>query len=144
MDSDPGNQDFASRLVRAIKSAMGLSGAPSAAGGQRMAQADIVASAKLRILFAAIAAILLALWGWSLVPAIQNWNNPNEDGFSLVPGSFTTITLLPLGLITLAGAISGRGKSLRRARVALVIGLALLALMAAFEIFRRLSNAYGA
>jgi hypothetical protein len=78
------------------------------------------------------------------VPAIQNWNNPNEDGFSLMPGSFATITVLPLGLLMLAGGISGRGKKLRRARVALVLGLALLALMAGFEIFRRLSNAYDA
>ena len=51
---------------------------------------------------------------------------------------------MPLGLLMLAGAICGRGKTLRRARVALVLGFALLALMVGFEIFRRLSNAYGA
>jgi hypothetical protein len=140
---DPGGTDFASRLVRAIKSAMGLAEAHSVTGGQRMAPADIMASTRLRVLFVAVAAILLALWGWSLVPAIKNWNNPNEDGFSLVPGSFTTITLLPLGLFALTGGISGRGKRVRHARVALVIGLGFLALIAAFEIFRRISNASG-
>ncbi len=139
---DDDGADFASRLVRAIKSAMGLS-AQGAAGGRRVEQMDIAASPKLRRLLVAVAAVLLALWGWSLLPAIQNWNNPNEDGFSLVPGSFTTITLLPLGLITLAGGIAGHGSKLRRARVALVIALAFLALLLAFEIFRRLSNAYG-
>ena len=105
--------------------------------------AEIIASVKQRVMFAVAAAFMLALWGWSLLPAIQNWNNPNEDGFSLVPGSFTTITLLPLSLITLAGGIAGHGSKVRRARVALVIALAFLALLLVFEIFRRLSNGYG-
>jgi hypothetical protein len=141
---DPGGTDLASRLVRAIKSAMGIAETRSVTGGQRLEQADAVASPKLRVLYVAVAAILLALWGWSLVPAIQNWNNPNEDGFSLMPGSFTTFTLLPLGYMTLMGGIFGHGRSLRRARMTFVIGLAFLALLLAFEIFRRMSNASGA
>lgn len=84
---------------------------------------------------------MLAIWGWSLVPAIQNWNDPREDGFSLVPGFYATITVLPLGLMILLGSIVGRGKYARRARVALVIGIALLVLMTALEILRRMNNA---
>jgi hypothetical protein len=41
---------------------------------------EITASPKLRSMFAVAAFIMLALWGWSLVPPIENWRNPNEDG----------------------------------------------------------------
>jgi hypothetical protein len=145
MTPDPGDTDIASRLVGFIKSATeistGNSNAPGATQRHRMAQPGIAASPRLRVLFAAIAAIMLALWGWHLVPAIQNWNNPNEDGFSLIPGSLTTITLLPLGLFALIGAISGRGKHVANARLACMIGSDLLVLGLALEILRRRSNA---
>jgi hypothetical protein len=139
MNPDPGKADFVSRLVDATKSAMGLSNVPAAAA----TQAGSVVSPKLRAIFLAAAAIMLALWGWSLTPAIQNWNNPNEDGFSLLPAFYATPTLLPLGLIVLAGGFSGKGKHARRARVALVIAIALVVLMSALEILRRASNATG-
>jgi hypothetical protein len=132
---------LATRLVGAIKSAMGLSEPP---GGQRPAESDIVASPRLHAIFIAVAAIMLALWGWSLVPAIQNWNDPREDGFSLMPGFYATVTVLPLGLIMLTGGASGRGKHARRARVALTIAIALLVLMTTLEILRRMLNASGA
>ena len=137
--NSPDQPDFATRLVNAIKSAMGLSGVE----GQPTAQSNTVASPKLRAVFIAAAAIMLALWGWSLTPAFQNWNNPNEDGFSLIPGFYATITVLPLGLIMLAGGISGKGKAARRARVGLAIAVALVVLMTALETLRRLSNATG-
>jgi hypothetical protein len=50
---------------------------------------------------------------------------------------------LPLGLIMLAGGLSGQGKHARRAHVALVIAIALALLMTALEILRRASNATG-
>jgi hypothetical protein len=131
---DPGNADFSSRLVVGIKAAM----------GENSVDGGAPASSKLRALYIAGAAAMLALWGLSLVPVIQNWNNPNEDGFSFVPAFWAAITLLPLGLLTLLGGIAGRGKSLRRARKTFVIGVALLALLAALEILRRMSNAAGA
>jgi hypothetical protein len=49
--------------------------------------------------------------------------------------------VLPLGLMMLLGSIAGRGKHARRARCALVIGIALQVLMAALEILRRLNSA---
>jgi hypothetical protein len=27
---------------------------------------------------------MLLLWGWSLIPPIENWNNPYEDGSKLI------------------------------------------------------------
>jgi hypothetical protein len=60
MSSDPDRPDFTTRLVDAIKSAMGISGAPES---QRIEQTDTIAPPKLRTIFADAAAILLALWG---------------------------------------------------------------------------------
>jgi peptidoglycan/LPS O-acetylase OafA/YrhL len=108
-----------------------------------MDQPEITASPKLRAAFFIGAAVMLAIWGWSLVPAIQNWNNPNEDGFSFVPAFYGTFTFLPLALFALLGGISGRGKRVAKARTALIIGTALLGLMVAFEIFAGISNALG-
>ena len=67
-----------------------------------MDQTDITASRKLRVIFGVMAAIMLALWGWSLIPPIENWDNPNEDGFSYVAVFYATITCLPVGLYLLA------------------------------------------
>jgi peptidoglycan/LPS O-acetylase OafA/YrhL len=106
-----------------------------------MEQADTKASPRLRAAFFIGAAVMLALWGASLVPAINNWNNPNEDGFSFVTAFYGTLTFLPLGLIALLGGISGCGKRVVKARTALIIGLALLALIVAFEIFSGIYNA---
>jgi hypothetical protein len=104
------------------------------------AETDMAASPRLRIIFAVGAAIMLALWGWSLVPPIQNWGNPNEDGFSYVPLFWATITCLPVGLFLLAGAIIGRGRPVARARHALWLGGALIALVVAFLIFQHIAN----
>jgi hypothetical protein len=68
---------------------------------------EIAASPKLRAIFAVAASIMLALWGWSLVPPIENWGNPNEDGFSYVSAFYTTIICLPVGIYLLVGAIAG-------------------------------------
>jgi hypothetical protein len=140
MSVDPDRPDLATRLVGAIKSAMGLS---RASDGQSAAQGGIAAPPWLRAIFIGAAAVMLALWAWGLSPAIRNWNNPNEDGFSLVPAVYGSITLLPLGLIMLLGVV-GRGKNVQRARIALVIAIALMVMMLTLAILARLNNATGA
>lgn len=106
-----------------------------------MNQTNIIASPKLRAAFFLGAAVMLAVWGWSLVPAIESRNNPNEDGFSFIPAFYGTLTFLPLGLIALVGGLVGRGKSVARGRTALIIGLAMMAIIAAFQIFAGIYNA---
>ena len=63
-----------------------------------MEQPVITASPRLRATFFIGAAVMLGIWGWSLVPAIESRNNPNEDGFSFIPAFYGTLTFLPLGL----------------------------------------------
>ena len=124
---DPGEPDLSSRLVAGLKTVIGD-------------DAPFVASPKLRVTFLAVAAATLALWVASLIPAIENWNNPNEDGFSMIPAFYASFTMLPVGLFLLAGAIVGRGKWTAHARKALFIGIALLCLVIAFEIFQFFAN----
>ena len=95
---------------------------------------EIAASPKLRAVFAVAAAVMLAFWGWSLVPPIANWGNPNEDGFSYVPVFYATITCLPIGLYLLIGAIAGHGRYVRRARIAFIIAVGIIIVVAAFLI----------
>jgi hypothetical protein len=106
-----------------------------------MTQTDIIASPKLRAAFFLGAVVMLAVWGWSLVPAIESRNNPNEDGFSFIPAFYGTLAFLPLGVIALVGGISGRGKYVTKARTALIIGFAMIAVIAAFQIFAGIYNA---
>jgi hypothetical protein len=108
-----------------------------------MNQAEITASPKLRVIFAVVAAAMFALWGWSLVPPIENWGNPHEDGFSYVGVFYATPTCLPVGFYLLAGAIAGRGRQVARARIALFLGGGLLFLVVAFLIFQYIANSNG-
>lgn len=124
---DPGDRDLQSQLVAGLKTVVGD-------------DAPFVASPVLRLSFLAVAAATLALWVASLIPAMQNWNNPNEDGFSIIPAIYASISMLPVGLYLLAGAIIGRGKWTARARKALSIGLALLVIVAAFKILQFFAN----
>jgi len=94
--------------------------------------ADIAASPKLRLTFAVGAAVMLALWAWGLWPMIENWNNPNDDGFTAVPVFFGTIFCLPPGLLLLAGAIVNRGRAVSRARKALYAGGIVVFIVIAF------------
>ena len=89
---------------------------------------------------AVAAFIMLALWGWSLVPPIENWGNPNEDGFSYVPVFFTTITCLPVGIYLLAGAIAGHGRYVSRARIAFFIAAGITLLVVAFLVVQHIAN----
>jgi hypothetical protein len=86
------------------------------------------------------AATMLALWGWSLVPPIENWGNPNEDGFSYVGVFYATLICLPVGLFLLIGAIAGQGGSVSRARVAFYIAAGVTMLAVAFLIVQHIAD----
>ena len=101
---------------------------------------EMTASPRLRAMFVMGAATMLALWGWSLVPPIENWGNPNEDGFSYVPVFYTTLICLPVGLCLLMGAIAGQGGSVSRARVAFFIAAGVTMLVVAFLIFQHIAD----
>ena len=134
--SDPDETDLASRIVRTIKSLMGIFDPQSSAQDRHPQPSDGKASPMLRVGFIFAGMALLALWGVSLMPAITNWNNPKEDGFSLVPAFWATLTALPLGLSATLGGISGRDKAIRRARIQLILAAGLLLLVAMIEVFR--------
>ena len=101
---------------------------------------EITASPKLRARFAVTASVMLALWGWSLVPPIENWGNPNEDGFSYVPVFYTTIICLPVGIYLLVGAIAGHGRYVRRARIAFFIAPGITLVVVAFLVVQHIAN----
>jgi len=102
--------------------------------------AEITASPELRARFAVAASVMLALWGWSLVPPIENWGNPNEDGFSYVPVFYTTIICLPVGIYLLVGAIAGHGRYVRRARIAFFIAAGITLVVVAFLVVQHIAN----
>jgi heme/copper-type cytochrome/quinol oxidase subunit 3 len=97
-----------------------------------MHQADIAVPAVLRASFAVTAISMFALWGWSLIPPIENWGNPHEDGFSYVGVFWTTLTCLPAGLCLIIGAVVGRGRHAARALKALLFAGVLLLLVVGF------------
>ena len=101
---------------------------------------EITASPKLRAGFAVAASIMLALWGWSLFPPIENWGNPNEDGFSYVAVFYTTIFCLPIGIYLLFGAIAGHGRYVRRARIAFFIAAGIALLVVVFLVVQHIAN----
>jgi hypothetical protein len=101
---------------------------------------ETVASPRLRALFAIAALVVLALWGWSLVPPIQNWGNPAEDGFSYVGAFYATLICLPVGLFLLAGAMAGHGRWVNLARRALLPAAGIILLVAAFLVFQNIAD----
>jgi Na+-driven multidrug efflux pump len=101
---------------------------------------EMTASPRLRAMFVIGAAVMLALWGWSLVPPIANWGNSNEDGFSYVAVFYTTLICLPIGLCLLIGAIAGQGRSVGRARIAFYIAAGVTMLVVAFLIVQHIAN----
>jgi hypothetical protein len=108
-----------------------------------MDDAQIRPPPKLRAGFVLVGVIMFALWGASLIPAIENWDNPNEDGFSFLPVFWATLTCLPLGFVLIAGGIIGRGKAAARARTGLFVSAGLLALITGLEVLRRISELAG-
>ena len=101
---------------------------------------EITASPKLRSMFAVASLIMLALWGWSLVPPIENWGNPNEDGFSYVAVFYTTIICLPVGIYLLVGAIADHGRYVRRAHIVFFIAAGITLLVVAFLVVQHIAN----
>jgi hypothetical protein len=101
---------------------------------------EMTASPRLRVVFAVAAAIMFSLWAWSLVPPIENWGNPYEDGFSYVGVFYTTLVCLPVGLFLLAGAIAAHGQYVRRARIAFFIAAGIIILVVAFLIVQHIAN----
>jgi len=103
-------------------------------------QEETKASTTLRLIFIVVAAIMFAFFGWSLVAPIQNWNNPNEDGFSYLNAFWATIVCLPVALYLVRGAIAGHGPRVAFARKALIIGCAVIFIVVAFLIFQQIAN----
>ena len=101
---------------------------------------ETVASPRLRALFASAAFILLALWGWSLIPPIQSWGNPAEDGFSYVGAFYATLICLPVGVFLAVGAIAGHGRWVSRARRALILAAGIILIVVAFLVFQNIAN----
>jgi hypothetical protein len=101
---------------------------------------EVRASPKLRALLAVAAFVMLALWGWSLVPPIENWGNPNEDGFSYVGVFYTTIICLPVGIYLLGGAIAGYGRYVTHSRTALLIAAGITLLVVAFLVVQQIAD----
>jgi hypothetical protein len=101
---------------------------------------EVMASPRLRRMFAVGAVIMLGLWAWSFVPPIENWGNPNEDGFSYGPLFYATIICLPLGIFLLIGAITGRGRSVRRARIAFILAMPIILIVVAFLIVQHIAD----
>src|SRR5215469_8814699 len=92
-----------------------------------MDQAGITASPRLRVSFLAVAALMFLLSGWSLVPPIENWNNPYDDGFSYEGVFYASIICLPTGLLLLVGGV----------------GAGTLFIVVAFLIFQHIANSMG-
>ena len=101
---------------------------------------EMTASPRLRARLGIAAAIMLGLWAWSFGPPIENWGNPNEDGFSYVGVFYTTIFCLPAGLFLLVGAIVGHGRFVRRARIAFVIASIITFIVVAFLIVQHIAD----
>jgi hypothetical protein len=96
-----------------------------------MDQAESTASPKRRVTFVVVAALLLVLWGLSLIPLIKTWGDPYEDGLSFVPAFTATMTCLPVAVYLFVGAIAGHGRHVTRARTAVFFGKGLLFLVVA-------------
>jgi hypothetical protein len=96
---------------------------------ERAQPAEFRPSRNLRLGFVLMTLIMLGLWGASLIPVIDAWGNPNEDGFSFVPVFWATLTCLPIGAATLIGAIAGSGRSAARAQVAFFMGVAVIVIV---------------
>ena len=105
--------------------------------------AETVAAPPQRTAFLVMAAIALGLWIWSIQPLAQNWNNPNEDGFSAIPAFYATLTMFPVSLLTLIGGARGRGRAVLRARTALVVGTVFVAAFLAIYLFFTVVEALG-
>ena len=96
-------------------------------------QENAVVSRKRRGRFILAGAVMLGLWGSSLVSLIEE-----RAAFTIVAAAVATLAFVPLGLIALWGGISGSEINMQRASNALLASGILLALIVAVEILRRI------
>jgi hypothetical protein len=92
-----------------------------------------VVTRKLRGRYVLAGAVMLSLWGASLVAVFQDGSS-----FNVIAAIFATFTFLPLALVALWGGISGSADAMQRARYALFASGGLLLLVATTEVFRRI------
>ena len=97
-----------------------------------------VVTRKLRARHMLAGAMMLAIWGASLVALFHDGRT-----FNIFAAVFATFTFLPLGLIALQGGLSGSAAGMQRARSALLASGGLLALIVVAEVFRRMVFAGG-
>jgi hypothetical protein len=83
---------------------------------------------------------MLALWGLSLIPPIERWGDPAEDGCSYVPTFYATLFCLPTGLYLMAAGIAGHGPYVTHARLALFVPCGVLFIVLAFLVFQWTAN----
>ena len=93
----------------------------------------VIVDLKLRARYMLAGAIMLGLWAASLIALFRG-----TDGVNIMMVAVATITLLPLGAISVFGAISGSEASMGRARSALFAGAGLMVLVIAVEVARRI------
>jgi len=92
-----------------------------------------VVTRRLRGRYMLAGAVMLSLWGASLVALFHE-----GSGFNIVASTFATFTFFPLGLIAMWGGFSGSEASMQRARNALFAGGGLLLVTATMEVLRRI------
>jgi len=92
-----------------------------------------VVTRRLRGRYMLAGAVMLSLWGASLVALFHE-----GSGFNIVASTFATFTFFPFGLIAMWGGFSGSEASMQRARNALFAGGGLLLLTATMEVLRRI------
>ena len=92
-----------------------------------------IVTRKLRGRYMLAGAVMLSLWGASLVAVFQD-----AASFNVLAAIFTSVTFLPLALVALWGGISGSEAAMQRARIALLASGGLLLLVAATEVLRRI------
>jgi hypothetical protein len=93
----------------------------------------VIVTLRLRARYMLAGAVMLALWGASLVALFRS-----VDGIHIAMVFAATVTALPLGLICLLGGVSGSEVNLRRAQIALFTAGGLLTLIVAVEVARRM------
>jgi len=98
---------------------------------QNPASVPITLRQRARVALAGM--IMLGLCAVSLVPLWQD-----GGGSNLMIAAVTTFTLCPLGVIALAGCVSGSDTGMRRAQLALFTAGALLMLAVILELLRRI------
>jgi hypothetical protein len=80
---------------------------------------------KLRPWLIAGSILVLLIWAYSLTPILTEWNNPKAQGWFLIPIFWTTVGLLPFGIVALIDSLRGDKRGIANARLMLIIAAAL-------------------